>query len=122
MQQDVPAETIISIERVIEPEKDYNHVRMNVQDRLNELFPDGTLLHGKRTHFSYGPKESSLERIQEVQSQLEEQRASLQTAVDLLCETLTKEQDPERMQRIQELIAVCSIIRFPNATDVCRAY
>jgi hypothetical protein len=27
--------------------------------------------------------------------------------VDILCETLTKEQDPERMQRIQELIAVC---------------
>lgn len=44
-------------------------------------------------------------QISVVQAQLEEQRSALQAEVAQLSETLTKEQDPGRMQRIQELIA-----------------
>ncbi|KIM30498.1 hypothetical protein M408DRAFT_66180 [Serendipita vermifera MAFF 305830] len=89
MQKELPPELIIAVERILEPHKEYKHVQTNVQDTLNELFPT----------------EESLLQISVVQAQLEEQRSALQAEVAQLSETLTKEQDPGRMQRIQELIA-----------------
>ncbi|KAG8808829.1 Vacuolar protein sorting-associated protein 53, partial [Serendipita sp. 399] len=48
--------------------------------------------------------EDSLDQINAVQDQLKQQREALQAEVESLAEILKKEQDPERMGRIQELI------------------
>src|SRR4051812_2157598 len=41
MQQELPTELIIAVERILEPNKEYRPVHNNVQDTLNELFPNG---------------------------------------------------------------------------------
>lgn len=41
MQQELPPELIIAVERILEPNKEYRPVQTNVQDTLNDLFPNG---------------------------------------------------------------------------------
>jgi hypothetical protein len=41
MQQELPTELIIAVERILEPDKEYRVAQVNVQDKLNELFPNG---------------------------------------------------------------------------------
>ncbi|KAG8859608.1 Vacuolar protein sorting-associated protein 53 [Serendipita sp. 411] len=88
MQQELPKELLITIDRILKPEEGYKAPETNIQDALNELFPD----------------EDSLGQINVIQEQLKQQREALQAEVQSLAEILKKEQDPERMGRIQELI------------------
>lgn len=42
MQQELPTEIVIAIERVIQPsQNEHKFAETNVQDTLNQLFPDG---------------------------------------------------------------------------------
>lgn len=50
--------------------------------------------------------ESSLERLEIIQLQLREEEAALQKELSVLMDELQRDQDPERMQIIQELISV----------------
>ena len=52
--------------------------------------------------------EASLSKLEVVQTQLAENERELQHEITALQEDLRKEQDPTRMQAIQEMISVCS--------------
>ncbi|CAG7854625.1 Vacuolar protein sorting-associated protein 53 AltName: Full=GARP complex subunit vps53 [Serendipita indica DSM 11827] len=88
MYQELPRELLVSIGHILEPEGTYTDTSLNVQDTLNQFFPD----------------EESLRHINDVKAQLQQQREALEAEVELLASTLKTEQDPERMGRIQELI------------------
>ncbi|CAE6431773.1 unnamed protein product [Rhizoctonia solani] len=71
---------------------------------LNELFPDGKSSFLCR--IPTNPRtEASLARASEVQEQLHHDVAQIQTEIDSLRAELRKDQEPARMQLIQELIA-----------------
>jgi hypothetical protein len=42
MPQELPAETMIAIERIVHSSKEQTITQMSVQDTLNQLFPDGS--------------------------------------------------------------------------------
>jgi hypothetical protein len=42
MPQELPAEIIVAIERIVHPNKEQTITQMSVQDALNQLFPDGS--------------------------------------------------------------------------------
>ena len=87
---------------------------------LNQLLPDGKSL----SHTSKCRKvwvaltkihppsplflniEASLDRLESIQAHLREEEAALQRELDILLAELHQDQDPERMQIIQELISV----------------
>lgn len=58
-------------------------------------------------HTSSPHTESSLERLDAVQTRMIETERQLQAEIDALKEELRREQDPSRMQLIQEMISVC---------------
>jgi hypothetical protein len=57
--------------------------------------------------------EGALAQIELVQARLAETQSALQKEIDLLKAELRRDQDPERMQLIQEMISVRSLPEVP---------
>ncbi|KAF9241838.1 Vps53-like protein [Melanogaster broomeanus] len=90
-----PAELVLAIQRVLElnPEQNDDYFdgvsgNFNPTDVLNQLFPD----------------EASLSQLEVVQAKLAQDERELQGEIDALQEELKRDQDPTRMQLIQEMI------------------
>ncbi|GJE92731.1 vacuolar protein sorting-associated protein 53 -like protein [Phanerochaete sordida] len=92
----LPHELIVSIQRVLDlhPGAD--------ADPLDDL-SDGFSPIGVLNEFF--PTEASLSKLETVQTQLVQTEQELQHEISLLQEDLRKEQDPNRMQAIQEMIS-----------------
>lgn len=95
-QEPVSPETILAIQRILQvqpnPKEDpFDGLaeEFNAVDVLNSFFPD----------------EASLEKLQEVQAQLADTQQQLQGELDALQAELQRNQDPERMTIIQEMIS-----------------
>lgn len=58
--------------------------------------------------------EASLDRLESIQAHLREEEAALQRELDILLAELQQDQDPERMQIIQELISVRPLFLPPS--------
>ncbi|KAF8134453.1 Vps53-like protein [Boletus edulis] len=97
-QEDVqlPQELVLAIQRVLErnPEESDDPLddlssNFSPVDILNQLFPD----------------EASLARLDSVQAKLAQDARELQAEIDALQDALKRDQDPGRMQLIQEMIS-----------------
>ncbi|KAN0091332.1 Vps53-like, N-terminal domain containing protein [Tylopilus felleus] len=94
---ELPQELVLAIQRVLELNPEHNDDdplddisnSFNPVDILNQLFPD----------------EASLTRLDAVQAKLAQDERDLQAEIDALQETLKRDQDPGRMQLIQEMIS-----------------
>ena len=62
------------------------------------------------SNIKYVGPEASLSKLEAVQTELAESEKELQHEIAELQEDLRQEQDPNRMQAIQEMISVCSPI------------
>ncbi|TEB19069.1 hypothetical protein FA13DRAFT_1767283 [Coprinellus micaceus] len=92
----VSPETVLAIQRILEAQPNTKEdpfdglaEEFNAVDVLNSFFPD----------------EASLERLQDVQTQLADTQQQLQEEIDSLQAELKRNQDPERMSIIQEMIS-----------------
>ncbi|KAF9243086.1 Vps53-like protein, partial [Melanogaster broomeanus] len=92
---ELPQELVLAIRRVLElnPEQNDEYFdgvsgNFNPTDVLNQLFPD----------------EASLNQLEVVQAKLAQDERELQGEIDALQEELKRDQDPTRMQLIQEMI------------------
>ncbi|KIJ18544.1 hypothetical protein PAXINDRAFT_71265 [Paxillus involutus ATCC 200175] len=92
----LPQELVLAIQRVLEldPEQNDDFLddisnNFNPVDVLNQLFPE----------------EASLSQLEVVQAKLAENERELQAEIDALQEELRQDQDPTRMQLIQEMIS-----------------
>ncbi|KAI0358545.1 hypothetical protein OH77DRAFT_1420941 [Trametes cingulata] len=95
-EDELPPELILSIERILDL-----HARGEADplDKLtNEFNPIGVLN-------DYFPDEAALGQLEAVQARLAESERALQSEIDSLREELRKDQDPSRMQLIQEMIS-----------------
>ena len=54
--------------------------------------------------------EAALGQLEAVQAKLAQNERELQAEIDALREELSKDQDPSRMQLLQEMISVCKLI------------
>ncbi|RPD57521.1 hypothetical protein L226DRAFT_503394 [Lentinus tigrinus ALCF2SS1-7] len=95
-EDELPPELILSIERILDlhatPDTD-------PLDRLtNDFNPVGVLN-------DYFPDEAALGQLEAVQAKLAQNERELQAEIDTLREELRKDQDPSRMQLIQEMIS-----------------
>ncbi|RDX42721.1 hypothetical protein OH76DRAFT_1362271 [Lentinus brumalis] len=95
-EDELPPELILSIERILDlhttPDTD-------PLDRLtNDFNPVGVLN-------DYFPDEAALGQLEAVQAKLAQNERELQAEIDALREELRKDQDPSRMQLIQEMIS-----------------
>ncbi|KAF9446218.1 hypothetical protein P691DRAFT_761819 [Macrolepiota fuliginosa MF-IS2] len=93
---ELPDEVILAIQRVLETAPAEQHVQLdglppdlNPVTILNDFFPD----------------EASLAHIDTINQKLHETQTKIQKEVDELEEELKKNQDPERMSLIQEMIS-----------------
>ncbi|KIJ68088.1 hypothetical protein HYDPIDRAFT_173763 [Hydnomerulius pinastri MD-312] len=93
---ELPEELVLAIQRVLElnPEQNDDPLddlsnKFNPIDVLNQLFPD----------------EASLSQLEVVQAKLAQNERELQAEIDALQEELRRDQDPNRMQLIQEMIS-----------------
>ncbi|OSX65954.1 hypothetical protein POSPLADRAFT_1177410 [Postia placenta MAD-698-R-SB12] len=93
---DLSSDLVISIERIL----DIRHGRDT--DPLDILTNDFNAVGALNAQF---PDESSLERLDAVQTRMIETERQLQAEIDALKEELRREQDPSRMQLIQEMIS-----------------
>lgn len=137
LQDPLTSETILAIQRILQvqpnPKEDpFDGLaeEFNAVDVLNSFFPDGK----RQNDFLYkvlkDATEASLEKLQDVQSQLADTQQQLQEEIDGLQAELKRNQDPERMTIIQEMISVClqvssiysrksnSLIQGPPRTNV----
>ncbi|KAK7473107.1 Vacuolar protein sorting-associated protein 53 [Stygiomarasmius scandens] len=93
MSVDLPHEVVLAIQRVFDQQSDDPLDSLssdfNAVDILNSFFPD----------------EASLAHIEAVQAKLAEDQRAIQNEIDILREQLKRNQDPDRMQMIQEMIS-----------------
>ncbi|GBE80590.1 predicted protein [Sparassis crispa] len=95
-EDELPPELIVSIERVL----DLHHGQeTDSLDRLTNEFDSVSVLNG------YFPDEASLGQLEAVQARLSNNEKELQREIDSLKEELRHDQDPGRMQLIQEMIS-----------------
>ncbi|KAI0829823.1 Vps53-like protein [Trametes gibbosa] len=95
-EDELPPELILSIERILDL---HAHADTDALDRLtNDFNPIGVLN-------DYFPNEAALGQMEAVQTRLAENERALQEEIHLLREELRKDQDPSRMQLIQEMIS-----------------
>lgn len=92
----ISAETVLAIQRILQIEP---NAKGDPFDGLSEDFDAIGVLNG------FFPDEASLERIEGVQTQLAETQQRLQEEIDSLQAELQRNQDPERMSIIQEMIS-----------------
>ncbi|KAJ8597452.1 hypothetical protein M405DRAFT_454042 [Rhizopogon salebrosus TDB-379] len=93
---ELPQELIFAIQRILELNAENQTDPLDVLsndfnpiDMLNQLFPD----------------EASLSQLETVQARLSQNERDLQCEIDALREELRRDQDPNRMQMIQEMIS-----------------
>ncbi|KAG0700832.1 Vps53-like protein [Suillus ampliporus] len=93
---ELPQEVIVAIQRILELNPENQNDPLNVLsnefnpiDMLNQLFPD----------------EASLSQLETIQTRLSQNERDLQREIDALKEELRRDQDPNRMQMIQEMIS-----------------
>ncbi|KAJ8494966.1 hypothetical protein ONZ51_g1987 [Trametes cubensis] len=95
-EDELPPELILSIERILDL---HTQGESDPLSRLtNDFNPIGVLN-------DYFPDEAALGQLEAVQSRLAESERLLQSEIDTLREELRKDQDPSRMQLIQEMIS-----------------
>ena len=111
---ELPQELLLSIQRVLEindTEQDPLDVLSNDIDTvrvLNTFFPDGkSHAHTPSIRFNGLCTEASLGQINVVQEQLAENQRQMKRDIVQLEAELKRDQDPNRMQLIQEMISVC---------------
>src|ERR1700675_1792882 len=115
-EEELPHEVILAIQRILDIQpgyddedplatlsNDFSRVEM-----LNSFFPDGVFNFCVITSDLPPPNalESSLSQIEAVQAGLVENEFALQQEIDTLQLELKRDQDPNRMQIIQETISV----------------
>jgi len=112
-------EVIQAIERILEIDpnaesdmfdglgEDFSTVKV-----LNGYFPDGALRRSSVCIIAYVEVEASLENLEQVRLQLTETQEQLQQEIATLQAELQKNQDPERMSVIQEMISVCPVFLY----------
>jgi hypothetical protein len=113
-----PQELVLAIQRVLEldPEQNDDFLddlsnNFNPVDVLNQLFPEGLSFCSPCAHLvTCLVTEASLSQLEVVQAKLAENERELQAEIDALQEELRQDQDPTRMQLIQEMISVHRII------------
>ncbi|KAH9944691.1 Vps53-like protein [Amylocystis lapponica] len=95
-EEELPPELILSIERVLElhPGQEADPL-----DKLTNNFNPAEVLNG------YFPDEASLGQLEAVQARLADNERELQREIDSLKAELRRDQDPSRMQLIQEMIS-----------------
>ncbi|OAX41129.1 hypothetical protein K503DRAFT_713205 [Rhizopogon vinicolor AM-OR11-026] len=93
---ELPQELIFAIQRILELNSENQSDPLDVLsndfnpiDMLNQLFPD----------------EASLSQLETIQARLSQNERDLQCEIDTLREELRRDQDPNRMQMIQEMIS-----------------
>ncbi|CDO68963.1 hypothetical protein BN946_scf184782.g11 [Trametes cinnabarina] len=95
-ENELPPELILSIERILDL---HGQGEQDPLERLtNDFDPIGVLN-------EYFPNEAALGQLEAVQARLAESERALQSEIDSLREELRKDQDPSRMQLIQEMIS-----------------
>lgn len=114
---ELPPELIVSIGRVLDlhpgQEADPLDRLSNTFDPvsiLNSYFPDGkrhtTCMPVSLTWLRHA--EASLGQLAAVEARLIENEMELQREIESLMDQLRRNQDPSRIQQIQEMISVCS--------------
>jgi hypothetical protein len=110
----LPPDVVIAIQRILEvqgsPDSIDSLTQFSPIPTLNRLFPDGafhrcSLCEVTSLALPYFI-EASLGGIASTQARLKDDQAALQQEIDTLQDELRRDQDPARMQIIQELIAV----------------
>ncbi|EPQ57099.1 hypothetical protein GLOTRDRAFT_137518 [Gloeophyllum trabeum ATCC 11539] len=91
----LPHELILSLQRVL-------NIQEAEDDPLNALADD---FNPVQVLNSYFPDEASLAKIESVQAKLAQDEEQLQREIDALHEQLRRDQNPRRMQLIQEMIS-----------------
>ncbi|KAI9067270.1 hypothetical protein FKP32DRAFT_1673066 [Trametes sanguinea] len=95
-EDELPPELILSIERILDL---HAQGEADPLDKLtNDFNPIGVLN-------NYFPDEAALGQLEAVQAKLAESEKALQNEIDTLRKELRKDQDPSRMQLIQEMIS-----------------
>ncbi|KAI0744093.1 Vps53-like protein [Daedaleopsis nitida] len=95
-EDELPPELILSIERILDLHTTPNS---DALDKLTNDFNPTAVLN------DYFPNEAALGQLEAVQARLAENERDLQAEIDALREELRKDQDPSRMQLIQEMIS-----------------
>ncbi|KAJ7772691.1 Vps53-like protein [Mycena maculata] len=95
-QDELPHEVVLAIQRVLDAQSDQD---ADPLDTLSNDFDPVDLLNG------FFPDEASLAHIASVQARLVETQRELQREIDALQAELKQNQDPTRMQLIQEMIS-----------------
>ncbi|KAI0633222.1 Vps53-like protein [Trametes polyzona] len=95
-EDELPPELILSIERILDL-----HAQADT-DPLDTLTNDFNPLGVLNDYF---PNEAALGQLEAVQARLAENERALQSEIDSLREELRRDQDPSRMQLIQEMIS-----------------
>lgn len=110
---ELPHEVVVSIQRVLDLDPNRQDDPLDILssdfspvDILNGFFPDGTCLSGGHAHVLSHRAEASLGHIDAVQARLAQNELDLQSEINSLQEELKRDQDPGRMQLIQEMISV----------------
>ncbi|KAF5348642.1 hypothetical protein D9758_006764 [Tetrapyrgos nigripes] len=93
MNVDLPHEVVLAIQRVFDQQ---------LQDPLDSLSNDFNPVEILNSYF---PDEASLANTEAVQAKLAEDQRAIQKEIDALREQLKRNQDPDRMQLIQEMIS-----------------
>ena len=113
MATDLPPELAASILRVLDVQHEDELERLadfEVVPPLNALFPD----------------QPTLSQIDAIHGRLQEDQRLLQEQIDVLQAELRRDQDPDRMQLIQEMIGVsfsrCWCLNASPLTFQCRNY
>jgi len=113
---ELPQELISSIQRILELNSENQSDPLDVLsndfnpiDMLNQLFPDGTSITWSCIVQTESGAEASLSQLEAIQARLSQNERDLQCEIDALREELRHDQDPNRMQLIQEMISVRSI-------------
>jgi vacuolar protein sorting-associated protein 53 len=112
----LPHHLVLSIERILDLNDtdplDIVGDNFNVVDVINAYFPDGAS-RAQSNHYqtlSYGTYlEESLGKLDAVQVQLARDERDLRDEIAQLQEELKLQQDPIRIQLIQEMISVCYV-------------
>jgi vacuolar protein sorting-associated protein 53 len=113
---ELPQELIFAIQRILELNAENQADPLDVLsndfnpiDMLNQLFPDGAFTYWacKLIVPAEQGAEASLSQLETVQARLSQNERDLQCEIDALREELRRDQDPNRMQMIQEMISVC---------------
>jgi hypothetical protein len=125
--EELPHEVILAIQRILDVQPDFEENDplatlsndFSRVDMLNEIFPDGEFGLSVITPGSspVNTSENSLSKVEAVQAGLVQNELELQREIDALQLELERDQDPTRMQLIQETISVSVFSSCP--VNIC---